>query len=219
VTEPFATNRPRWSPTAFALLALAACGGSSSGVGGSGSSSGTSGNLSTGTVSGTTAGASRGTGAAVATGSGAGSGSLSGAGTGSTLGTGSGVGAGGGSAGSGGSGSGGTGSSGMSGSSSPDAGVDAAVAVPPSCAPPGGPGMTNCGSPSESCCTSLEVTGGTYERTYANAGGGPTGPEADPATVSGFRLDKYLVTVGRFRQFVNAWNGGAGYTPAAGSGI
>jgi hypothetical protein len=31
---------------------------------------------------------------------------------------------------------------------------------------------------------------------YANDGGGPTG-EADPATVSDFRLDKYLVTVGR----------------------
>jgi formylglycine-generating enzyme required for sulfatase activity len=32
--------------------------------------------------------------------------------------------------------------------------------------------------------------------------------------VSGFRLDKYLVTVGRFRQFVNAWNGiGAPPTP------
>jgi formylglycine-generating enzyme required for sulfatase activity len=36
--------------------------------------------------------------------------------------------------------------------------------------------------------------------------------------VSGFRLDKYLVTVGRFRQFVAAWNGGSGYTPPAGSG-
>jgi hypothetical protein len=36
--------------------------------------------------------------------------------------------------------------------------------------------------------------------------------------VSGFRLDKYLVTVGRFRQFVDAWSGGAGYTPPAGSG-
>jgi formylglycine-generating enzyme required for sulfatase activity len=31
-------------------------------------------------------------------------------------------------------------------------------------------------------------------------------------------LDKYLVTVGRFRQFVIAWNGGSGYTPPAGSG-
>jgi formylglycine-generating enzyme required for sulfatase activity len=42
--------------------------------------------------------------------------------------------------------------------------------------------------------------------------------EAAPATVSGFRLDKYLVTVGRFRQFVAAWNNGSGYYPAANSG-
>jgi formylglycine-generating enzyme required for sulfatase activity len=94
---------------------------------------------------------------------------------------------------------------------------------PPSCAP-GGPGMTNCGpggSGTESCCTSLEVTtaleneASPYYRTYSNAGSGPTG-EADPATVSGFRLDEYLVTVGRFRQFVAAWRGG--YYPSAGSG-
>jgi sulfatase modifying factor 1 len=80
--------------------------------------------------------------------------------------------------------------------------------------------MTNCGpggSGTESCCTSLPVTGGTYYRTYTNSGGGATG-EADPATVSGFRLDKYEVTVGRFRQFVAAWNGGNGWLPAAGSG-
>ena len=90
---------------------------------------------------------------------------------------------------------------------------------PPSCAP-GGPGMTNCGpggSGTESCCTSLEVTGGTYYRTYTNTGSGPTG-EADPAMVSSFNLDKYLVTVGRFRQFVAAWDNGAGYLPPAGSG-
>jgi formylglycine-generating enzyme required for sulfatase activity len=31
-------------------------------------------------------------------------------------------------------------------------------------------------------------------------------------------MDKYLVTVGRFRQFVTAWSGGAGYAPPAGSG-
>jgi formylglycine-generating enzyme required for sulfatase activity len=45
--------------------------------------------------------------------------------------------------------------------------------------------------------------------------------EADPVTISGFRLDKYLVTVGRFRQFVNAVlppDGGTGWLPAAGSG-
>ena len=40
--------------------------------------------------------------------------------------------------------------------------------------------------------------------------------------MSGFRLDKYLVTVGRYRQFVSAVMptdaGPAGWTPAAGSG-
>jgi formylglycine-generating enzyme required for sulfatase activity len=91
--------------------------------------------------------------------------------------------------------------------------------------------LTNCGASQESCCTSLEVTGGSYSRTYdfynyvdgavdLAADGGPGG-EADPASVSGFRLDKYEVTVGRFRQFVGAVlppDGGPGWTPAAGSG-
>jgi len=90
-----------------------------------------------------------------------------------------------------------------------------------------GRGLTNCGTERESCCVSLEVTGGTYYRVYDDVDdgggpllapdGGPTG-ESDPATVSGFRLDKYLVTVGRFRRFVAAWNGGAGWTPPAQSG-
>jgi sulfatase modifying factor 1 len=97
--------------------------------------------------------------------------------------------------------------------------------MPASCSA-GGSGMTNCGaggSGSESCCTSLEVAGGTFYRTYdaddAGTGSGEAGTgQANPATVSGFRLDKYLVTVGRFRKFVAAWNAGAGYLPAAGSG-
>jgi formylglycine-generating enzyme required for sulfatase activity len=96
----------------------------------------------------------------------------------------------------------------------PDAGQE--PDSPPSCAP-GGPGLSQCGDSGESCCTSLEVEGGTFYRTYANDGGGPT-EEADPATVSGFRLDKYLVTVARFRQFVKAWSGGMGYLPPPGSG-
>ena len=70
----------------------------------------------------------------------------------------------------------------------------------------GGPGMNNCGLSQESCCKSLEVESGTYYRTYdfvdedgsfeeeggatLAADGGPSG-EADRATVSGFRLDKY----------------------------
>jgi formylglycine-generating enzyme required for sulfatase activity len=37
--------------------------------------------------------------------------------------------------------------------------------------------------------------------------------------VSALKIDKYLVTVGRFRQFVNAWNDYTGYYPPAGSGI
>jgi formylglycine-generating enzyme len=60
------------------------------------------------------------------------------------------------------------------------------------------------------------VPGGTYYRTYANAGSGPTG-ESNSASISGFRMDKYPVTVGRFRQFVNAWNS-ASWLPAEGSG-
>jgi sulfatase modifying factor 1 len=98
---------------------------------------------------------------------------------------------------------------------------DGGVLEPPSCAL-GGLGMTDCGGADggESCCTSLEVEGGTYYRTYVNSGDGGTG-EADPATVSGFRLDKYEVTVGRFRQFVTAVmppDGGVGWTPPQSSG-
>jgi len=89
--------------------------------------------------------------------------------------------------------------------------------VPQSCAG-GGPGLSNCGtSGTESCCTSLQVVGGTFDRTYRNTGSGPTN-EADPATISTFDMDKYKVTVGRFRQFVTAWNGGNGFTPNLGSG-
>jgi formylglycine-generating enzyme required for sulfatase activity len=56
---------------------------------------------------------------------------------------------------------------------------------------------------------------GMYYRTYTNDGSGPTG-EADPATVSAVRLDKYLVTVGRYRQFAAAVSGG--WTPPQASG-
>jgi hypothetical protein len=97
--------------------------------------------------------------------------------------------------------------------------------VAPSCAAAGA-GTAKCAGADESCCTSVEVEGGTYFRTYdldtdggviLPADGGATG-EADPAIISGYRLDKYLVTVARFRQFVSAWSNGAGYLPAAGSG-
>jgi formylglycine-generating enzyme required for sulfatase activity len=66
----------------------------------------------------------------------------------------------------------------------------------------------DCGpSSDENCCTSLLVTGGTFNR---------SNDASYPATVSDFRLDKYEVTVGRFRNFVNAVVGG--WRPTAGSG-
>ena len=77
-------------------------------------------------------------------------------------------------------------------------------------------GLLACNAePSAASSTSLEVPPGSYDRTYTNDGGGPTG-QSDPASMSGFRLDKFLVTVGRFRQFVAA--SVAGWVPAAGSG-
>ena len=92
-----------------------------------------------------------------------------------------------------------------------DAGWGLAPVPPPSCLV-AGPGLTDCGPAQESCCTSLEVTGGTFYRRY----GGDATQFADPATVSNFRLDKYAVTVGRFRRFLNRWN--AGWRPAPGTG-
>jgi formylglycine-generating enzyme len=109
-----------------------------------------------------------------------------------------------------------TGATGRGGSSNGGSGSGAIVAAQ-SCAP-GGPGMTDCGASGESCCATLEVPGGTFYRTYTSAPDGGATDEADPATVSSFRLDKYAVTVGRFRQFVKAWNGGSGFLPAEGSG-
>jgi formylglycine-generating enzyme required for sulfatase activity len=59
------------------------------------------------------------------------------------------------------------------------------------------------------------VTGGTFLRSYdgVTTSGSDT---THPATVSDFRFDKYEVTVGRFRRFKTAWDGG--WRPAAGAG-
>ena len=77
------------------------------------------------------------------------------------------------------------------------------------------PGTSGCGSSVENCCISPDVPGGEYFRTYPYTGSAVTA-NADPAQVSSFRLDKYLVTVGRFRQFVAA--SAAGWAPKAGAG-
>lgn len=90
------------------------------------------------------------------------------------------------------------------------------TSTPPSCKS-SGPGISDCGSPGESCCTNTKITGGAFYRTYTSDGSAATNT-ADPATISDFRLDKYLVTVGRFRKFVAAWDQGSGFTPDTGSG-
>jgi formylglycine-generating enzyme len=136
----------------------------------------------------------------------------------------------GGSIGTGGSGSGGTSSSGgttgtggastggsaTGGSAGAGGAGGATTAAAPSCQEPGA-GRSDCGAGHESCCTSTKVPGGTFYRTYANDGSGAK-DTSDPATISDFRLDKYLVTVGRYRKFVAVWDGGSGYAPPVGTG-
>jgi formylglycine-generating enzyme required for sulfatase activity len=77
-----------------------------------------------------------------------------------------------------------------------------ACVVPPSCS-----GLaSNCGSSGTgNCCDSIFVPGGTFNR---------NDDSLHPATVSGFSLDKYEITVGRFRKFVVSYP----YVPAAGAG-
>jgi formylglycine-generating enzyme len=97
--------------------------------------------------------------------------------------------------------------------SSSDATVDAALTGPPSCAGDG-PGLSNCGPASdESCCASPLVSGGNFFRSYDGSAYKDAG---SPARVSNFRLDRFEVTVGRFRKFVAASE--AGWKPDAKSG-
>jgi formylglycine-generating enzyme required for sulfatase activity len=98
-------------------------------------------------------------------------------------------------------------------SSSDAPSVDAAPPPLPSCV-----GLaTTCGA-SDSCCSSPVVTGGTYYRSYDKAADGSSGDTSYPATVSDFRLDKYEVTVGRFRAFVNAGMGTQASPPMSNAG-
>jgi sulfatase modifying factor 1 len=94
----------------------------------------------------------------------------------------------------------------------------------PSCA-----GGLDCNG--ESCCKSIRVPGGTFpmgrgtETCSGCTDGCPAGVSLDcssdeqpehPASVRDFYLDKYEVTVGRFRQFVDAYD--AGWRPSEGEG-
>jgi formylglycine-generating enzyme len=73
-----------------------------------------------------------------------------------------------------------------------------------------------CGaSGKEDCCTSSATPGGTYYRSYD---GVDHLDRSFPATVSDFRLDKYEVTVGRLRAFVDAGMGTRTTAPVEGAG-
>ena len=70
----------------------------------------------------------------------------------------------------------------------------------------------------EDCCDSLPVIGGAYYRSYDPAGDADSGNQSFPAMVSSFRLDKYEVTVARFRAFVIAGKGTQQDPPGSGDG-
>ena len=95
-----------------------------------------------------------------------------------------------------------------------DAGVDAPVqqscrGLAATCGPSG----------NDSCCdTAMPIPGGTYYRSYDVASDAMYTDMSFPATVSPFVLDKYEVTVGRFRQFVTAGMGTQASPPPAGDG-
>jgi formylglycine-generating enzyme required for sulfatase activity len=101
------------------------------------------------------------------------------------------------------------------GADAPDGGGDAAPAVLSTAnaqchsATPGT--KSDCGPDGggTSCCAAIPVAGGTFLR--SNDAGAS-------ATISGFDLDKYEVTVGRFRAFLTAGGGTQALPPAEGSG-
>lgn len=84
------------------------------------------------------------------------------------------------------------------------AGNDGSTELGPRCA-----GLEqNCGpSGDDDCCRSIAIPGGSYDR----------GNDARyPATVSDFALDRYEITVGRFRAFSSAY--AEGWRPRSGDG-
>lgn len=78
-------------------------------------------------------------------------------------------------------------------------------ALLPACGPTG----------TSSCCDSPLVPGGTFYRSYDGVG---YNDMSYPATVRSFRLDKFEVTVGRFREFLTAGFGTQQNPPTVGAG-
>lgn len=78
-----------------------------------------------------------------------------------------------------------------------------------SCKDAQGPGLTDCGPKGdENCCTTLPIQGGeSFHR---------SNDVLSPATVSSFHLDRFEVTVGRFRKFIES--AASSVPPTIGSG-
>jgi formylglycine-generating enzyme required for sulfatase activity len=91
------------------------------------------------------------------------------------------------------------------------------VCIAGACAVPSCVGLpVNCGANGTSnCCGSPNVAGGTFRRSYDAV---YYTDQSFPATVDSFYLDAYEVTVGRFRNFVNAGYGTQASPPAVGAG-
>lgn len=71
----------------------------------------------------------------------------------------------------------------------------------------------------EDCCsTASPITGGTFFRSHDAAADGMYSSTSYPATVSPFVLDRFEVTVGRFRKFVEAGLGTQANPPPSGAG-
>ena len=68
------------------------------------------------------------------------------------------------------------------------------------------------------CCASLPVPGGTFYRSFDFGSDGAWTDMSYPATLGDFQLDTYEVTVGRFRQFVDAGLGTQTNPPPSGAG-
>jgi formylglycine-generating enzyme required for sulfatase activity len=82
-------------------------------------------------------------------------------------------------------------------------GAGGTTGTTPSCA-----GATGSECNGESCCSAITVPAGSFVL------GGDVVTPTSAATVASFRLDKFEITVGRFRRFVSAYSG----SPTAGSG-
>jgi formylglycine-generating enzyme required for sulfatase activity len=78
-----------------------------------------------------------------------------------------------------------------------------------------GQGISDCAPDGGSCCAGSILPEGNLLRSYDGTNPGYTN-QAFLATVDSLWLDKYEITVGRFRRFVSAVVGG--WQPAAGSG-